>query len=449
MKPSKNNPSKAQPPSWRFWLLAGAISLYAIWGLYRVPYHPDESTYLYMSADFDALIQDPASMAWESMKQVDLRLHYRMIDAPITRYLLGLGRRIAGMSALSADWSWRASWEANQLAGALPSEQLLLAGRLAVTLLFPLSLLLIYLIGRRMGGETGGLLAALLLGSNALILLHARRAMAEGALIFGFLLALWGFLDGWRKPWLAGLGMALAFNAKQSTFILLPIGLLAVSWGQSRLPVVDQRDKIRKALVNALIYTSVFVLVTLALNPFLWRDPFQAAQAAFAERNALLQNQVADTMRLAPEKALLTTEWRAVSLLANLFILPPAFAETKQYQAATKAFEAVYQATPGHNLLRGTVGGGVMLTLTILGLVISITQLRNAAPDRFRTMILVLLTSVLQTIALIALIPLTWQRYVIPLVPLVCLWAAYGLAELVRAAQVSRKKRKELKGPSF
>lgn len=428
---------KTNRPSWTFWLLAGAISLFAIWGSARVPFHPDESTYLFMSADFDALLSDPASMAWEAEKVVDLRQHYRMIDAPVTRYLLGLGRSLSGLPALPEDWSWQISWEDNQRAGALPEARLLRTGRLAVSLLLPFSLLFIYLIGRRMGGEASGLLAVAMLGSNALILLHTRRAMAEAALTFGVIFALWTFLDGWRKPWLAGLGMALAFNAKQSSLALLPVGLLAVAWGLWATSGYTQASAVKKALTNAFIYGAVFGLVTLALNPFLWRDPVGAAQASLAERNTLLQQQLADTLRLAPEKAMLTPGMRAVSLLANLYLLPPAFAEVNQYQTHTAAAEAAYLATPGQNLLRGMVGGGVMLTLTLLGLILGVISLRGAAPERRRTLILILLATIFQTAALLALIPLTWQRYVLPLAPLACLWAAFSLGYLAGPLQRS------------
>src|SRR5512139_2210760 len=159
-----NSAPSTKPPTWTFWLLAGAISLYAIWGVARVPFHPDESTNLFMSADLDVLLSNPTSMAWEATKGVELRQHYRMIDAPITRYLLGLGRSIAGLPALPADWNWGISWENNRQAGGLPDDRLLWAGRLAITLLLPFSLLFSYLIGRRMDGEASGLLSVVLLG---------------------------------------------------------------------------------------------------------------------------------------------------------------------------------------------------------------------------------------------------------------------------------------------
>jgi 4-amino-4-deoxy-L-arabinose transferase-like glycosyltransferase len=302
--------------------------------------------------------------------------------------------------------------------------------------LLPFSLFFIYLIGRRMGGEASGLLSVVLLGGNALILLHSRRAMAEGALTLGVLLALWSFLDGWKRPWLAGLGMALAFNAKQSTLALLPVGLLAVAWGLF-IPATGQPGaRARKALTNILIYGAIFTLVTFVLNPFLWRDPLAAAQVSMKERNDLLQRQVADTLRLAPEKALVTPGQRAVSLVANLFVLPPAFAEVKQYQAYTAAAEQVYLATPGHNLLRGMVGGGLMLAIFLLGIVLALVDYRHKNHGQRRVLALVWLATVSQTVMLIWAVPLTWQRYVIPLVPIVCLWVAYPATLLAKVKRI-------------
>ena len=416
---------KKKWPSWAFWIIAGAISLYAIWGVTRVPFHPDESTYLFMSADFNLALSDPASMAWEPGSALDLRGHYRAIDAPITRYLLGLGRSLAGLPALPADWSWAKNWEENRRAGALPDERLLLAGRLAITLLLPVSLFFIYLIGRRMGGEACGLLAVVLLGGNALILLHARRAMAEGALTLGILFAIWTFLDGWKRPWLAGLGLAVAFNAKQSTVALLPTGVLAVVWGIHDPTYGRIGDRTRKAIANILIYGAVFGLVTLLLNPYLWRNPWGAVQVSVKERNELLQRQVADTLRLAPGKALLTPGQRAVSLAANLLVLPPSFAEVNQYQAYTAAAEQAYLKTPGNNLLRGMMGGGVMLSLMLLGIALALVDFRHKNQDQKRALALVGLATISLVTLLILAVPLSWQRYVIHLVPVACLWAAY------------------------
>ena len=164
---------------WAIWPLLAILTALALWDVASVPFHPDESTYLYMSSDFDLLLTDPLSLAWTPDQVGNWRTHLRIVDAPLVRYLLGLGRNLAGLPALPVDWSWMKSWEENQAAGALPSPQLLASGRLALALLLPFSLGMIYKIGSRLHGPLTGLLAALLLGSNALLLLHDRRAMAN------------------------------------------------------------------------------------------------------------------------------------------------------------------------------------------------------------------------------------------------------------------------------
>ena len=288
------------------------------------------------------------------------------MDAPLTRYLLGIGGTIAGLPALALDWDWSQSWEANQAAGALPGTDLLVVGRLAVTLLLPFNLLLTYAIGKQIHGELTGCLAVLLMGANALLLLHNRRAMAEAALTFGVLFALWSFLEGNRRPWLAGLGLALAFNAKQSGLALMPVGLLAVIYLPAPVLSVKRLAWVRLPWAWAQ-YLGVFLLVTLALNPFLWRQPFKAAQAAWKERQELQARQVADNARLSPEVALLTPSNRAAALLAHLYMAPLTFSETANYQAQTAAAEKAYLAFPGHNLLRGLAAGSILFALTLFG----------------------------------------------------------------------------------
>jgi hypothetical protein len=247
--------------------------------------------------------------------------------------------------------------------------------------------------------------------------------------------ALWSFLDGRRRPWLAGLGMALAFNAKHSTLALLPVGLLAVCWELTSLERKTIGLRAKKAAINALIYGTVFGLATLALNPFLWRDPWGAAQTSLKERNYLLQRQLADTLRLAPEKAMITPGQRSMSLAANLFIVPPAFAEVKQYQPYTEAAEVAYMTTPGHNLLRSLSGAGITLGLFLLGIGLALVDFRYKNAEQRRVLVLVGLATISQMTMLIWAVPLTWQRYVIPLAPLVCLWSAYP------ASKLHRKKR--------
>lgn len=255
--------------------------------------------------------------------------------------------------------------------------------------------------------------------------------MAEATLTFGVLFALWCFLTAKRRPWLAGLGLAVAFNAKQTGLVLLPVGLAAVALpDQETTPAQPPESRLHSwrriagAWVQILV---VFGLVTFLLNPFLWRQPFQAVQAAIAERQDLQKRQVADLKRLLPEVALESPGRRLAALLANLYFNPPAFAETGNYSPQTQAAEQAYLANPAYHLLRGLPGGVVMFALNLIGIGLAFLRLRHIGPRQRRTLIILLLSSLFLGLGLFWLAPLPWQRYVIPLAPLTCLWTAYAV----------------------
>lgn len=414
-------------------LLTGLLTSFALFGLARVPFHPDEATQLYTSQDFDLLWRTPLSLAWAPPEAPDHRQKLRLLDAPLTRYWLGLWRSLAGQPANLADWDWSASWQANQAAGALPSPSLLFAGRLAALALYPVSLVLIFSIGRSLAGPTAGLLALLLLGLNSLALLHARRAMAEAALLTSVLFALWSFLHTGHRPWLAGLGLAAAFNAKQTAILLLPVAMLAALWHTPSEASPARRPALTASLALAQCL-GVFILLTLALNPVFWRAPLMAGRQALLARQALAAAQQTDTQRLAPEHALVSQSQRAAALLANLYFAPPAFAEWGNYRAETAAAEAAYLAIPGHSLLRGLAGGALQFILALCGALFALLRLRHAGPAQRRALILALLATLCLALGHLLWIPLDWQRYVIPLVPLSCLWQAYALSLPMDAA---------------
>jgi 4-amino-4-deoxy-L-arabinose transferase-like glycosyltransferase len=469
---------------WVLLILLALLTAFYVLGLPAVPFHPDESTQLYMSADFEQLLTNPFELAFNPNAQGDMKQHYRLIDAPLTRYLLGFGRTIGGFPALRTDWDWSKTWDENVQAGALPSEELLYTGRLAITSLLPLGLLFLYLAGKQVGDGMTGLWAALFLGLNALVLLHARRAMAEGALIFGVAFFLWSLFQGDRRAWLCGLAMAIAFNAKQSTLALLPVGLIAVAWLPSQASI-----DFKRVGVNIAQYLGVFVLLTFALNPVFWNDPVQTIQIAIHERQDLLERQLADTQRLAPEKVLNSPEERLVAVLANLYATPPMFYEVGNYVEEIQPAENEYLSIPGHNLFRGLAGGGIMLFITLFGFAASLlilraigdarrkppeglpvryadqkplpepvsgserydetfgrsesgnlqtfSTLRNPSDRKRRAVVLVVLASAAQFSALLLAVPLPWQRYVIPLVPFAALWAGMGLADLISAGRTA------------
>lgn len=410
-----------------FWSLIVILLIltgFYIWGIQFVPFHPDETTYLFMGSDFDSLIANPKSLYWDPDKATDPRQRYRELDAPITRYLLGLSRWIKGRETQQVDWDWAASWDANLAAGAYPVPDVLQTGRLIITLMLPISLGLIYLVGKRLNGHLTGTLATLLLGTNAVVLLHNRRAMAEGALLFGILLATWSILKAHESPWLTGIGMSLAFNSKHSAMALIPVALIALVWLPRNTP-----RRFERISINLFQFALVFVLITYSLNPFLWNQPFRAVQSAMETRSALADQQAKDILTIAPGKSLESPLQRVFVLLLNLAISPPEYGLVGNLSPTSDDVEA-YIAMPGHNIFRGIYWGGISLVLLAFGIVMAMRKAVGNRSDLQRDHIILLLATLSIIGGLLVVVRIYWIRYTIPAIPFVCIWIAYGLASL-------------------
>ena len=160
------------------WVILFAIlflTIVYLSGIPEVPFHPDESTQLFMSADIDLFFTDPSSLFWQPENEQDLRQHYRELDAPLTRYLVGIGRQITHQLPIPADWDWSASWEKNKVNGAVPEPGLLQIGRLSISIFFPFSLYFLFKIMQKISGSFAAWMSVFFFASNALILLHTRR----------------------------------------------------------------------------------------------------------------------------------------------------------------------------------------------------------------------------------------------------------------------------------
>ena len=307
---------------------------------------------------------------------------------------------------------------------------MLLLGRLIIASLFPLSLILLYRIGIAIDGRWLGIFTVLLFSLNALVLLHTRRAMAEGALVFGMILTLYALIFADKRPLLMGLAVAIAFNAKQSAIVMLPIGLLAVCW----IP----EKKIRNFSLlagNSAKYLAGFILLTALLNPFLWRQPISAAQEALQLRQDLLERQVADYEHLAPGQVLKSPAERSAALIAQLFFTPPFFSEVGNYREYTEAAETLYRLSPGHQLWRNSTSGVVLLGLAILGITVAVRVSFQSGNAKRRLLLLYLFALLALAVGIISMIPLPWQRYSIPLIPIITIFICLGIVWLIKTSR--------------
>lgn len=418
---------------WNFVFLIAAVLLSAAYlaGVDRVPFHPDESTQIFMSADFETWLRDPFSLAWQPQPTDTLRQTYRLLDAPLARNLIAIGRILnRNQPALTADWDWSADWQENQRAGALPNEALLLTARCAIAALFPLSLLLIFACGLRLGGQPTAWIASLLFAGNALVLLHTRRAMSEGALVFTVILTLFALLFFEKKPWLLAIAAALAFSAKQSAGVLMFAGIAVIL-----LPAQPLAFKLR--LKNLSGYLLLFAALVLLLYPVLWSNPLNASIAAWNARQQLLAQQIGMIASLNPELMLTGFSERLATFVIHFFMSPPAIADVANYLNQTSATQQAYLANPLHALGRGVAGGAILLAFTLVGAAIGVNKIYRRAPER-RQMIVLIFATALQILALVAVVSLPFQRYVIPAVPFVCLWAAIGITSIRNTNHTAR-----------
>ena len=117
-------------PHGLFILVLVILSVKAISGIQAIPFHPDESTYLYMSTDFFEYLSNPFSLTSAELSIDHPKIRYRLIDPPLTRYFAGFGLMIYGRQPLAADWNWSTTVEGNETVGALPDNNTLLAGRI-------------------------------------------------------------------------------------------------------------------------------------------------------------------------------------------------------------------------------------------------------------------------------------------------------------------------------
>ena len=423
--------------------------------LARVPFHPDESTQVHMSQDFVTFLLEgrPAVLAWRPGAPPTPEARYRLLDAPVPRYLIGLAAALAGFSRadLNADWAWDASWQTNLAEGRLPQTGLPLAARAPAAVLSALAVALVAAIGLLARGPGVGLLAGLLLVVHPLLLLHGRRAMAEGPLLFASALALLAGIvfarrldagprahspgvGSGREAWRSLLAGALTVGAlaglavacKQSAGALIPAALAPTGlalWGRPG----PRGRRLGESLLVILAGGAAAGLVFLALNPVLWAAPLQAAAAMVAARAGFVQDQLATLSQLAPAQVLPTVGDRLRAALAQLYLQPPAVWDLPvanhlgYLEPQARAYLAVplYQGRPA--------AGALLLGLSTAGLAFSALRLGRDRLGPATRAEQGLWAWGLATLAFtLAAVPVDWQRYFLPLLPPVCLFAALG-----------------------
>lgn len=401
-----------------------ALSVWFWSGIEVTPFHPDESTQIFMSSDWELFWQRPDQLFYADSPSDPLRQNYRLLDAPLTRLIIGAGRMISKEVSLPVDWDWSKSWQENTAAGAFPKTDLLIASRFSVAIFYPITLLLTYFCGKKFRGSLLGWIWMLLLAFNPLVLLHTRRAMAESLLLLTSVLFIWWMTFRQTNKWSLAIPTGLAFCVKQSAIGFILAGLIFVI-SSEKIESIKSKTKIGG------VYLGLVGLLFICLNPVAWTNPAGTIGAAFSARAGLTSNQVTAFKNATPGVVMESILDKAAGLTGNLFIVPLQFHEIANYASETLPGEQSYLNTPLFNLFRGYIWGGVWIALLLIGLFLGFKTDNGKKGAVFWVNI----AGIVEGFVILAGFSLPFQRYVIPLIPFTTLWIALTLSTFVTGAR--------------
>ena len=99
-------------------------------------------------------------------------------------------------------------------------------------------------------------------------------------------------------------------------------------------------------------------------------------------RNTLLARQIHDLGTVSQDWISTSPGKKLASLIANLYLTPPAFHDVGNYIQQTQVSETRYLAVIYHNLFRGMVWGTLTLILATLGYIVGWLKAVKADPTR-------------------------------------------------------------------
>ena len=292
------------------------------------------------------LFTAPGSLFYHAETTLSPEQRYRLIDAPLPRTIIGISRGIFHLPPLKSDWNWSLSWEENKTNGALPTNYLLLISRLGLAVFVPLGLVFFYLTLKGVVNWPISLLVSVVLGMNAIFLVHTRRAMAEGLSFCTLFRSL--FILIIRKPekaFFIGILAGLAFQAKQTTLPILFVPVII--W------IINGIKCNQKLLIlwKILVFCGAIFITYYVLNPVAWKDPFHVAVLQIQHRLAFSQAQAAEYQAISSSLAVTTFPSKLAAWLANTFFATPAFYDIGNYSKELAQAILIYGSNILHRLI--------------------------------------------------------------------------------------------------
>jgi len=395
------------------------------------PFHGDENHFLRYTKYFKLFFidKDLNHELWKNFLAYD--------HPPVGKYVLGLSLFVSGYGDRIEElwnmnpWSFRRDYNWNVSQGALPPKDILYVGRLTMAILGGLTCIFIYWVGRTIFSIRVGIIAALLLAYNPLMVLCSKRAMLDSPLLFFMVINIMliiffyrSFLKGKRLrtfSFAALIGINIAFaagtkpNGGLTGIIFAMFCLLFVSiniwrdrYFEGKLKGIFAKltaDKEVKIILTSLIISGcIAILVFVGINPTLYHKPLKGSIKMVRVRMSIVKGQ---QQRVGPA---------ITSLSQKLNFVFKRTLIAKNYATLGKIFKIP-----------------IDFVLFLLGLIIlSYTEmkylLKNDKPSLKSLMIIWILITFAGTMAWI---PLDWDRYYLPVVPCVVMMTGYGIDRLI------------------
>ena len=262
-----------------------------------VPFHGDESEWINAGRYFKFVFldRDVTSSVWRpSWLNRD--------QPPIGRYVIGgiIWASGSNPSQVNRSYAWEKDYTANLEEGRVPGPKLLVPVRRTMAVLGALSIVLLFLAGRLVGGTLVGAIAALCATLSPLLQLYFVQARTEALLAFISTLALLVALVsarhfrahgtipavGWSVGTLLGLALATKLTAGLALVGVCVYGLIAGigRWRSARPEAV-------RMLAWMFVTGITASIVWVAVNPFLWPNPVGRTWSMLEQQQSIMLEQ--------------------------------------------------------------------------------------------------------------------------------------------------------------
>ncbi|HZO32977.1 MAG TPA: hypothetical protein VFH48_44105 [Chloroflexota bacterium] len=298
-------PRRTATPAVAAWLpdLAVAVALFVVASVVllraaeAVPFHGDESEWIAAGRYFRFVFLDH-----DLTGQVWRPSWLNRDQPPLGRYIIG---GIVWASGTDPDkvnrtYAWERDYEANLREGRVPEASFLTPVRRTMAVVGGISIVLLFVAGRLVGGTLVGGVAGLVATSSPLLQSYFVQARTEALLALFSTLALVALLAFARRyqqrgtiplvAWSVGpiLGLALATKL---TAALAIVGACAYG-GVAALARIGKAPREAATLIGWCAATGLLAtLVWVAVNPFLWPDPVGGTWSMLTQQQSIMVEQ--------------------------------------------------------------------------------------------------------------------------------------------------------------